>query len=478
MKSATTVLLLMVVLILLIAPLTRMFYHVSITYNEGWTVYHSDTVAKRNQIYDTKDPFTPVVYPPLFFYLEGLTGKLFGGNFLMIGRVFSFVGLIGTAILAALIVHIYSGSAIGSVLAAIFFCGAVAAIAPQYVAMNDAQLPAHVLSAAGLWIYLKAIRNNSSLWPAALLVTTALFTKHNLIAVPAAISIDLLFRSRRSFLQWLLFVFAFIGTFTVLTFLFAGTGFLDQVIAGRYMSFEKMLAQTRQFATFTLIPLIVSVVWCVRNPQERVLILWLFLSIVIGIITSAGFGTAMNMFFDAFLSMAVILGIFISNMKPLPGALLPFLLFLSIEVAAISETQMLLSKNLQSRFAKQQAEYLSDVQFLKNQSYSAACGNPLLCFDAGKRLEFDPFNVSQRIITGRMKEYDAVRLFEAGRFRVVQIKEQHYEKNSSRTSEPQMFADTFFTRNIIAAIRENYVVQRQSPTGNFYFYHDKRNDQK
>jgi uncharacterized membrane protein len=71
MKSTiAAIFLLIVVLILLIAPITRMFYRFSITYNEGWTVYHADAVSKGKQIYDTKDPFTPVVYPPLFFYLE------------------------------------------------------------------------------------------------------------------------------------------------------------------------------------------------------------------------------------------------------------------------------------------------------------------------------------------------------------------------------------------------------------------------
>jgi hypothetical protein len=473
MKSAiSAIFLTIVVLILFVAPITRMFYRFSITYNEGWTVYHSDTASKGKQIYDN-DPLTPVVYPPLFFYLEGLTGKLFG-NFLMIGRLFSLLGLIGTAIFAALIVRIYSDNAVGSTFATIFFCGSVAAIAPQYVAMNDAQLTAHVLSAAGLWTYLKSTRNNSSLWPAALLVTASLFTKHNLIAVPAAISIDLLFRSWRDFLKWISLFLTFIAAFAVLTFLIAGPGFFDQVLTGRYVSIQKMLTQSRQFTTFSLIPMIAAIIWCIRNPQHRVLILWLFFSILIGTITAAGFGTAMNMFFEAVLCMSVILGIFISNLKPVPQALVPLILFLSIEVASVHELQMLLSKSLTSRFKKQQAEFLSDVEFLKNQQGNVVCGNPLLCFDAEKPLEFDPFNVSQRIMIGKMKEEDVVKLFQNGHFRMIQIKEQHYEENSTRSPEPEMFADTFFTRNMIAAIRENYEVERRSSTGNFYYYNKEQ----
>jgi hypothetical protein len=476
MKSAiSTIFLLIVVLILLAAPLTRMFYRFSITYNEGWTVYHSDAASKGKQIYDTKDPFTPVVYPPLFFYLEGLVGKLFG-NFLMVGRILSFLGLICTSIFAALIVRIFSRNVIGSIFAAIFFCGAVAAVASQYVAMNDAQLPAHVLSAAGMWSYLRS-RRDSSLWPAALLITAALFTKHNLIAVPAVISIDLLLRSKWDFLKWFLYISIFIAAFSILTLVFVGPGFIDQVIAGRYISIQKLFAQTRQFGTFALIPLLASIVWCAKawkNREERVLILWLFFSILVGIITASGFGTAMNMFFDAFLCLAVIQGISISNMSALPQALLPLILFLPIEAAAISEIQTAMNKNLQSRFAKQQADFLSDVQFLKDRSGRVVCGSLLLCFDAGKPLEFDPFNVSQRIITGKMKEKDAVQLFENGHFRVVQVKEQHYEKNSARSIKPEMFADTFFTRNMIAAIRENYTVRRKSSTGNYYVFRSLR----
>jgi hypothetical protein len=206
--------------------------------------------------------------------------------------------------------------------------------------------------------------------------------------------------------------------------------------------------------------------------------LWLFFSIVIGIITASGFGTAMNMFFDAFLCMAVILGILISDLKPLPKALVPLVLFLSIEVAAVSELQTLLNKNVTSRFKKQEAEFLSDVQFLQNQQGHVVCSNPLLCFDAEKPLEFDPFNVSQRIIIGKMNEEDAVKLFETGHFRIVQIKEQHYEEYSTRSAKPEIFADTFFTRNMIAAIRKNYIVVRRSSSGNFYFHHYKSNNQQ
>ena len=84
MKSfISEIFLTIVILILVIAPVTRMFFRFSITYNEGWTVYHSEEVAEGKQIYDTKNSFTPVVYPPLFFYLEGLLGK-FLGDFLMI----------------------------------------------------------------------------------------------------------------------------------------------------------------------------------------------------------------------------------------------------------------------------------------------------------------------------------------------------------------------------------------------------------
>ena len=46
-----------------------------------------------------------------------------------------------------------------------------------------------------------------------------------------------------------------------------------------------------------------------------------------------------------------------------------------------------MNKNLQSRFEKQQTEFLSDVQFLKDQSGRVVCGNLLLCFDAGKPFE-------------------------------------------------------------------------------------------
>src|SRR5260221_11380561 len=62
------------------------------------------------------------------------------------------------------------------------------------------------------------------------------FTKPNLIAIPAAISFDILWNNRRVFWVWCCFAGATLLALTGLTYLVAGGDFLTELLAPRAMA--------------------------------------------------------------------------------------------------------------------------------------------------------------------------------------------------------------------------------------------------
>src|SRR5262245_8102575 len=142
-------LLLLALLITLIPGVWRIPYQFSITYNEGWNTYHSDHAVNGVKLYDRSRELTPVIYPTLFFYLEGAVGKAIG-NTLLAGRLLAILSLLGVGILCGMLALQLGRSIYAAIFSGAFCIGCIAAFAPQYVGMNDPQLTAHVFSLIAL----------------------------------------------------------------------------------------------------------------------------------------------------------------------------------------------------------------------------------------------------------------------------------------------------------------------------------------
>ncbi|HSE43640.1 MAG TPA: hypothetical protein VLH08_22960, partial [Acidobacteriota bacterium] len=215
-------------LILILPNVIRIAYRFPITYNEGWNVYHSDRAMKGEKLYDRNRELTPLIYPPLFYYIEGAAGKI-SGDPLMAGRVLALLSLFACGILCGALTNELEASRTGIVFASLFFVASIGAFAPQYVGMNDPQLFAHVFSLAGLLCFLRWETRYSV--AIALILAISVFIKHNLVAVPAVIGLEFLLRSRKQFVKWLLAFGGFIAIFTLLTVFVSGDAFFDQVLA-------------------------------------------------------------------------------------------------------------------------------------------------------------------------------------------------------------------------------------------------------
>jgi hypothetical protein len=464
------------ILILMIPHALRIPYRFSITYNEGWNLYHAERAANGEALYSNEYTLTPLIYPPLYFYVLGAFRKI-GLDTLTWGRIIAYFSIFAISAIAAAGVRILGGTRFGASIASLFFAGSLAAFAPQYSGMNDPQLAAQVLTCAGFVLFLRDHNRTKLLIWSAILISIGLFFKHNLIAIPAAAGIALLIRSPKRFLQWIAAISLSIGILTLITMLIAGADFPAMILSSRAVSLSKMLTQTKYFATVMLIPLLCSIFWMRKNLKHPISIL-LVCALIAGAAGSAGFGTAINMFFDAVFALSLIGGMMLSHLqKREPNSRIRSMvpIFLIALFAAIlwkvpDAAISLISGKTQDHFRKQQAVFLADLEYLGNQQGSAICGNLTLCYLAGKPFVMDPFNTSQRVVTGSMQEKVPLDLIRSGEVKVIQIKEQRHYESSSTTAQPEMHPDSFFTRNMIAAIRSLYSPERKTSVGTYYLY--------
>ena len=100
------------------------------------------------------DPFTPVNYPPLSFYIVGLAG-LISGNYLMAGRVIAIGSLFLFSIVGVLILRLSGIKWIPAIFGGLAMLALFNAYAQEYIGMNDPQMLAHAITLIGLLVYIK-----------------------------------------------------------------------------------------------------------------------------------------------------------------------------------------------------------------------------------------------------------------------------------------------------------------------------------
>jgi hypothetical protein len=124
----------------------------------------------------------------------------------IIGRLISVGSLIVIAISSGIIVDNLShrSGRSGIVAAAVCLAG-FCVISPFYVGMNDPQLFGQAIMTIALAVYTRAPERPSNLFITVVLMATAGMMKHNLLAVPIAIALDVLMRSPRRAMLFLTF---------------------------------------------------------------------------------------------------------------------------------------------------------------------------------------------------------------------------------------------------------------------------------
>jgi hypothetical protein len=471
------------ILWLLILLGMRMGFKLDMNYNEGWNVYYTVKAISGHLLYIQNSEWTSVNYPPLSFYIVGVVSK-FVGDPLLSGRYISFLSLLVIAFLIGYLIiklggHIYAGIISGFVCLGLFIT-----YARNYVGMNDPQMLGQAILIITLLIYFhKYFETNQQIFLGSLFIIIAIFIKHNLIALPVAIVVDLFFRSRQRLFKFILYLTIIGSCFTIITLIVSGQDFLNHLNSSRIYDFVKAKLAIQELIINLRLPLIAILPWiiyAIRNEQFRLVFLYLVFSLIIGTYASGGKGTNINMFFDVFISLSIAFGLMLSHFynqvinRPLLSnlvlAILPIIIFSSMlkTFPSIINSQ----KNIYEDYKIQERTFQEDTIFLASKNEPIICERILLCNLAGKEFIYDPFLISNKIITDEINEKDILMKIESGWFKIIQLNRKVQDKYLINPTYvfPSTLPDIYarFTENLLRAIGKNYTLVRETSTGTFY----------
>jgi hypothetical protein len=285
------------------------------------------------------------------------------------------------------------------------------------VGINDPQLLGHALQLAGLSLLLQARRETIA---AALLMAAGLFVKHNLLALPLAAALWLLWHDRREGLR-------FIGTGLVIGLaglaacrILLGVNLVAVLASPRIWALANFSTGAKQFLAWAGVALIAPVLLLVRRPHAqaaRFVLFYAALGLAFGGLFAFGDGVDANCFFDAAIALALCCGLALTSLPrrwlgPLAFCIaMPLALYLGRNAAD-------LNFHFGEAFAR---EAPIDIDFLRAYPGPALCEDLTLCYWAGKTAPVDVFNISEAIRTGARRDADLAHLLEAQYFGSIVI---------------------------------------------------------
>jgi hypothetical protein len=438
----------------------RATYRQPILYNEGWNAYYAHDAATGVPLYGARPDRMAVNYPPLSFHLAGALGRVLGDlNFA--GRVLSLAALLWVAFCAGFAVRRISGDPWAGAFAALFCVAWITFFVPAYVGMNDPQMLGHAFMMTAVALYV-ASAGESPVLLAAACVFCCLggFTKHNLLAFPLAMTLDLLFRSRRRFAMWVATAGVTVALFAAITLWVDGPYAIQHLLSPRGYLVSRATFLSGIFARVFLPALVLCTVWCVRGirrPMARFLGLALAISLVVGAAFAGGSGVFVNVFYDAILAMAMIAALFLSDVLRRAGTgtlrwsaamLFVPLLFSAGPVLG----GFFSSAPPREILAERDRVYREDLAYLKSRPGLAICFDLLLCYEAGKPLSYEPFITGELMATGRLDPHRVAAELNGLKYSVVQADE----------------SDSFFPPEVMAALKARYHMDRRSALHAFY----------
>ena len=414
-------------------PVKRISTNVEINYNEGWNAYRAAMAAHRIPLYGAPPLHFGVgtAYPPMSFHVIGWLGR--PDTFVAVGRWISLLSLLGAGIFVGLTVKQEGGSWQAAIFSFLLYEISIALLRPDRIGMDDPQLLGEVLSVAGLYFYVRNPNSNRTLGFSALLFCLAGFTKHNLLALPAAVAFDLLLRSRKAFATWASALLLSAGLLATMTFLVDGRYFLLHLMGRGARTYSYMMAWSgfHHYAVAFQGLLMIAIAWSISMFRSRRVIVFAFVfSHALAFLLVGGFGVDLNIFFNALAATAIACGLAISDMTErfgewrttrsnFAGALIAALFCVSIMIFVPGQLRRDHGKIRELR--TQQDEFNSAVEFLKANPGPALCESLLLCYEAGKPCEYEAFSVRALVKSGTLPEDDVLQLVKTHHFQTIQI---------------------------------------------------------
>src|SRR5215472_3520869 len=454
-------------------------------YNEGWNVYNAQRLIAHELIYD--DNYWRINNYPIFSFLAVAGVNFVIRDLLLSGRIISLISFVAAGLLAGAAIRRLGGDRTDAVFGAGCALGFCYLVAPAWIAVDDPQTCGEAIMLGGLVSYISRPPGRLSLLQTALFVVLGGFVKHNLVAIPLAITFDLAIRSR----HWLPFWFACCASLAAgclgLTYLVAGGDFIDHLLSPRLFDWNGARYHLAKYLRLSEFPLALILLFAraVLSSDRRILASYGIASIFLAVITSGFEGTSYNMFQDAAVFLAIAAGATLHELRirmiagglgheqvaTVALGLAPLLLAQPILARSpLAFAQIYHSGSLLERDRRAEQSFLAEAEFISKRHGLAICESLLLCYRADQPFAIDPFNSRQYILAGRLDEHQLIQRIVAKEFAVVQLRADicddpeavfchilHHKRKFSR-----------FTDDVLYAVDRYYRIAWRAQDGTFY----------
>jgi len=463
-----------------IGNLLSLGFTFEINYNEGWNVYNADRLIRGAIVYD--DNYWRVNNYPIGSFLIVAGANLLTDDLLLSGRLVALVSFAAIAVLAAMAIRHFGGGRADAVFGAGCAAGFCYLMAPAWIIADDPQTLGEALMLGALVSYLARPPDRLNLLRTAFIVVLGGFVKHNLVAIPIAITLDLAIRSPLRLPFWLASCAGFTAGFFGLTQIVAGGDFIDHLMSPRrfgwYGARYHLMKYLRLFK-FPLAALVLSASLFLA-ADRMILAAWGIISIISATILSGFEGTSYNMFQDAAVFLGVAVGVMMSELRKsgfrgrlvrVLASALPFLAAQPI-LARVPDTaaQAYHGRALLESDRRRQETFLADAKFVSDQQGPAICESLLLCYVAGQPFILDPFNSRQYMLSGRLDQGELIRRIGAREFAVIQLRADICDDPTTQSCHILHYRQKVdrFTDEVLYAIDQHYDLARRSAFGSFY----------
>jgi hypothetical protein len=486
-------------------PLLRIDCLPSLNYNEGWNVYRQQMAAEGQPLYAHPPDLWITNYPFLSFHAIGAFGGAIG-NMLLAGRIVAFASLVCIAVTCGVIVRIITGSVRGGLYGALCFFLWISTLSPDRRAMNDPEFLGIAFAGLGLLAYMKAPNSVSGSALSAFAFAMSMFIKHDVIALPLCVFIELLLvRNWKVLIAWIAVGLATAGCLLILTYILDGPYFIAHLLRSRDYSFRRAYWFVRtyflHFGSCACLGLI-AVALVRDTPSKRLVLLLIVLTNIVAFLFAGGDGVDFNIFFvpliptaiscavaavglgqggkqawmpailplavislasivapDAFyvsamqlLGLVAIIYLVVSIML-LVGRSLPALPWKGIGIiigfaipvlagAEFTPSQFITDLDDQRHLPALTEAANRSIELLRATKKPVICEDILLCFDAGKPLDYDPYFVKDQVLTGQIPESRILALLASRHYGIIEL-DRSPDAAQPTKSEPLRFTAAF-----------------------------------
>jgi hypothetical protein len=296
--------------------------------------------------------------------------------------------------------------------------------------------------------------------------------KHNLLALPLAITLWLFLYKRRSFYIWLATLLAMLVGCLGLFYLIYGSNFFTSLLAApRDWGLGTMAEHLdRWFTPLLLLLASGSILLAIdySNLYTQLMTFYVLFAGIWGIFISGGAGVNFNAIFDLIIGLTLMSGLAIqrlgemfsklniSDRKALTPSLVQitgmFILCLTVlfTMPQRGVDLLLFIGNLEN----EKALVTKDIAFIAAHDGPAMCENLALCYWAGKSFEVDVFNTGQKLKTDALDEKELTKLLETHYFAIIQVDERYGSPSLPGSVNKQILA--------------NYEIRRSSRTSGVF----------